>query len=448
MPYAMFWMRERSDLSWSSPLLAARRDRGGGLRFVALRGRELRAQRREVGVQQAQPALRVAQRFDAHVGERFGLRRHALRRGGEVLLALRDLAERELRLAELEARGRVVGAPLEHVGELHRRDVVAAGLEVVDPLRDALVVGAQRRVELGIAVEVREPLRRAGMVGEILRDEVVAAAVDRAEVRHERPHRVGIVAGARHQHQTVLVGFVLVVARDLRLQTRLRELAEAVHERDEQRRDAEDHVEDRRLVVRGDRVAALDVARLVADDAGELVVALHEVQRAFVDVDVAAERRERVDVGHVEDLDRVRHVLARRLRPQLVRHVVDPLVEQRIGDDHGRVGDLLVVLLAELDFGRGRHGKSGCRDAGTHHRYGERDDDDTAERHGRSSGFGATAEPGSAGSAKVRNSPLVTHKSVGCMWTTELSRAFRVDGAGRGSGPSERRAIMITERCL
>src|SRR5947209_15384782 len=67
---------------------------------------------------------------------------------------------------------------------------------------------------------------------------------------------------------------------------------------------------------------------------------------------------------------------------------------------------------------------------------------------GGSSGTGADGERDLACSAKVRNSPLVTHKSVGCMWRTELSRAFRVDGAGRRSGASERRAIMITERCL
>ena len=106
MPYAMFWMRERSDLSWSRPCwrrVAIAVDASVSLLCAVARSPRSGARS---GCSRFKPALRVAQRFDAHVRERLGLRRHGLRRGDQVLLAFGDLAERELRLAELEARGR------------------------------------------------------------------------------------------------------------------------------------------------------------------------------------------------------------------------------------------------------------------------------------------------------------------------------------------------------
>jgi len=333
-------------------------------------------------VQQVEPALRLAQPLDAHVGQRLGLRRDLVGRRRQVLLALGGLAERELRLTQIEARDRIGGMAGEQVGELHRSDVVARGVEVVDRLRGALIVGARLRVEPGIAVEVGQPLVDVGMVGQILVDRAVALVLDRAEVRHERPHRVRVVAGARHQQHAVFVGLVLVVAGDASQHPGLGELAEPVEQRREHRPDGEQDVQDRRLVVAGDDVAALDVAGLVADHAGQLVVRLREIERADVDVDVAAQGRERVDVGDVEDLDRVRDVFARRLGPQLVRDVVDPLVQQGVGDDDGRVGDLLVVFLADRDLLGGRDRGRGCRDGGTQHHQTEHDGEGPSERHG------------------------------------------------------------------
>ncbi len=219
------------------------------------------------------------------------------------------------------------------------------------------------------------------MIRQILVERAFARVLRRAEMGHERERRVGVVAGAVHQHQAVLVGLVLVVARDAGQRAGLDQLAEAVQDRREQRADAEQHVEDRRLVLGGDRVTPFDVPRLVADHVGQLVVRLDEVDRPLVDVDVAAQRRERVDLRVVDDLDRVRHVFARSLRPEFVRDVADPLVQERVGHDHVRVGDLLVVLFADLDLGRGRQGERGCRHGGTHHHYGEGDDGDTTEHH-------------------------------------------------------------------
>ena len=95
------------------------------------------------------------------------------------------------------------------------------------------------------------------------------------------------------------------------------------------------------------------MARFVADHAGEFVVGLREVEQPDIDVDEAAERRERVDVGHVENLDRVRHVLARRAREERLADAVDPGVEQRIGDDVGLRENRFVGFFAHFDFGRG-----------------------------------------------------------------------------------------------
>ena len=280
----------------------------------------------------------------------------------------------------------------------------------MDRLRLALIVGAQR--ELRVAAQVGEALVGVRMVGQIFADQVVAVFVDRAEMLHERQHGVGIVAGARHEHQTVLVGLAFVFTRDLGHHPGLENAAELIDDRREQRGDAEQDVEDRRFVGGGHDVAPLDVPRLVADHAGEFVVGLREVDRPDIDVHVAAERRERVDVLDVENLDRVRDVLAGRLRPQLVRDVVDPVVEQRIGHHDGRVGDLLVVLFTDLNLGRRRQGKAGCRDAGTQHRDNERDDAGTTEEHNEHSSGRISVRfpgrPGRQGSTRPPVSPPLT----------------------------------------
>ena len=68
----------------------------------------------------------------------------------------------------------------------------------------------------------------------------------------------------------------------------------------------------------GEDVAPLDVAGLVTDDAGQLVVGLHEVDQALVDVDESAHRRKRVDLVVLDDLDRVGNVFARDLIPEVL----------------------------------------------------------------------------------------------------------------------------------
>ena len=80
-------------------------------------------------------------------------------------------------------------------------------------------------------------------------------------------------------------------------------------------------------------MAPLVVARLVPDHAGQLVIRLHEIEQALVDVDVASADGERVDDLRVENLDVVGDVLARDLAPQFIGDAVDPLVEQRIRDN-------------------------------------------------------------------------------------------------------------------
>ncbi len=281
---------------------------------------------------------------------------------------LLGLPERDLHLSQVQQRFGVVRLRAgEHGRELHRRDAVAALAFVVQRLRHDLVGRARLGIEFGISDEVSDAVGHARMVGEILVDDAALLGVHRAQVLHERYRRVGIVTRARHQQQPVLVGLQLVLALDLRDVARLCELAEAVHERREHRAEADQERRDVLLVLQGHGVPAFVVPRLVPDDGRELVVGLHEVERPLIDVDVAAHRRERVDVAAVEDLDVVRDVFACDLGPQRVRDVVDPRVHERVVDDPDLFGDFLVACLARLNFLAGRNaGASGCRDAGTH----------------------------------------------------------------------------------
>ena len=97
--------------------------------------------------------------------------------------------------------------------------------------------------------------------------------------------------------------------------------------------------------LRRDDVAALDVAGLVADDAGEFVVGLNEVDESLIDVDEAAHRREGVDLVVLDDLDRVRNVFARDLIPKVSGDALDVGVEERVGFDDAARDDLLVLGL-------------------------------------------------------------------------------------------------------
>ena len=143
----------------------------------------------------------------------------------EGLLALLGLAERELRLAEVQQRDRVAGIGLEHLRELHGRDVVARRLLIVQRLHEQLIVRALLRIEFVVADEVRDAVRKARVIGQILIDQTIVIGLRRAEVLHERHHRIGIVAGARHQQQSVLVGLEFVGARLFRDQPGLARVA-------------------------------------------------------------------------------------------------------------------------------------------------------------------------------------------------------------------------------
>ncbi len=114
-------------------------------------------------------------------------------------------------------------------------------------------------------------------------------------------------------------------------------------------------------------MTAFDVAGLVADHAGEFVVGLHEVDQPLVDVDEAAHRRERVDAVVLDDLHRIRDVFAGDLIPKILGDALDVGVEERIRLDDAPGDDLLVLLLAELNFGGGRHGFDRRRDGGDRH---------------------------------------------------------------------------------
>src|SRR5581483_10733556 len=100
---------------------------------------------------------------------------------------------------------------------------------------------------------------------------------------------------------------------------------------------------------------ALDVAGFVANDAGHLIVGLHEVDDTFIDVHVAAQRSERVDVACLKYLDVVRNVFPRNLCPKFVGNTLDIRVEQRVGFNHVGLNDFFVVLLPHLDFVRRRN---------------------------------------------------------------------------------------------
>ena len=82
----------------------------------------------------------------------------------------------------------------------------------MDRLHENLIVRALGRIELVVSFEMRDATRKAGMVGEILVHEAVVIGLRGTQVVHERHHRIGIVARARHQQQPVLVGLQFIRA--------------------------------------------------------------------------------------------------------------------------------------------------------------------------------------------------------------------------------------------
>ena len=149
---------------------------------------------------------------------------------------------------------------------------------------------------------------------------------------------------------------------------------------------------------------AFVVARLVTDHAGQLVVGLHEVDRALVDVDVAAADRERVDVLCVEDLDVVGHVLAGGFGPERLSDFVDPLVEQRIRHDVVLLQHLLVDLFRLRDFGRRGGRRCGRGNARGQHRENEPGRDHTTKQHALNLGVRGSRRPFAGAGADTRQS--------------------------------------------
>ncbi len=229
---------------------------------------------------------------------------------------------------------------------------------------------------------MRDAGRLAGVVLEILGDQIVVLAFQRSQVLQHGQHRLRIVTRARHQEQPVLVRLQFVSALHLRQRSGLQYVAEVIDERREKRRDAEQQIEQLRFRLHRDDVPALDVARFVADDAGQFVVGLHEIEQRLVDVDVAAQGGKGIDIALVsDDLDVVRHIFARRFRPQFLRHALHPADQQGVGFDHAPFHDLLIVLTPDRDFGlRGKRQRRRRNERGQ-----QRDDDgqrNDASNHG------------------------------------------------------------------
>ena len=209
---------------------------------------------------------------------------------------------------------------------------------------------------------------KAGVIRQIFVNSRVVIVLFGADVLHERHHGVGIIARARHQQQAVFVRLQFVAALHLRDDAGLCDAAEVRKDRREDRGDAEDQIED--LSLRGKRhgMTSLVVARLVTDHACQFVVGLNEVEQALVHVDVTAADRERIDVTRVENLDVVRHVVTSGLRPDAVADLVDPLIEQRVGDDTVGIDDGLVLFMRLRDLRGGRLGTRRRRDGIRRHR--------------------------------------------------------------------------------
>ena len=83
---------------------------------------------------------------------------------------------------------------------------------------------------------------------------------------------------------------------------------------------------------------------------GQLVVGLNEVDQTLVHVDVAAHRRERVDVGIADDFDRIRNVVPGAFGPQFVRDALDVRIEKRVVFDDHALDDLLILGATHLNL--------------------------------------------------------------------------------------------------
>ena len=220
-------------------------------------------------------------------------------------------------MAQAQQRLRIVGIFLQDIGELDARDVVPRFVQIVKGPNQAFLRSGLGRIQFGIAQQVRNARAGAGVVLKVLRHQIVVLALQRAQMLLHREHRFGVEAAARHQKQAVLVGLQFVGARDLREGARLQNISEVVDERREQRSNSEEQIEQLRFILHRHCVPALDMSRFVADDAGQFVVGLHEVEQSLVHVDETAQCRERVDVVLVQNFDAIRNVLTRGLRPEL-----------------------------------------------------------------------------------------------------------------------------------
>ena len=158
---------------------------------------------------------------------------------------------------------------------------------------------------------------------------------------------LGSIPGLRGDLLSDRVGLALLVARIARERIgagRLRRvglLLAAGENVAEQRGDAQRL--DVGVELRG--VAPRDVADLVAEHVGELGLGVGEHQQPTRYVDVAARQRERVRLVHLDDLERVGDVLARRVRGERAAERFDVAIQRGIlREAHGG-----------LDLPRGLH---------------------------------------------------------------------------------------------
>ncbi len=247
-------------------------------------------------------------------------------------------------------------------------------------LEDVVVAIAGVRV-------VAQPLRSAGS----------ALLLDRPE--HVR-HLARVVSRARHDLRPLEIGLLLVLAaesQERRAETELGPLRDGAPRAPADNR--AEHGPDKRadFVRRGLRglrgpVPQRHVADLVREDARHFPFALGRLDHPAVDVHRAARQRERVDLPHVDDLERVLELgmpLARRNplhQPASdVRHVRGHgvVAEERqllLDLDGGLAAELDVLLRRVLVLGRVDDGLRGQNV----HRHQHGDDSGSETRHSHS----------------------------------------------------------------
>jgi hypothetical protein len=120
-------------------------------------------------------------------------------------------------------------------------------------------------------------------------------------------------------------------------------------------------------------VALQHVRHLVAEHAGQLVLAVEERDQPACDVDVPAGKRERVRLDVVRHVELPGHVGALRRRCDPAGHLADVADELWIADEPDRALDLFGSLFPELALLAGRDGRAATT------QNGQRRDESAAE---------------------------------------------------------------------